>query len=90
VLFPAQSHHGVQLLTPFSGANHSTRTDGGALYLWSGADGPWPRAGWSATWAQERCLSCVTSDSPQLWDGRSATWRQGRLPPPCWNLDLVP
>jgi hypothetical protein len=37
---------------------------GGAL--WSGVDGPRPRA------------------------GRSATWRQGRLPPPCWNLDLVP
>jgi hypothetical protein len=25
-----------------------------------------------------------------VWAGQSATWRQGRLPPPCWNLDLVP
>jgi hypothetical protein len=76
------------LLAPFSGANHSTRTGGGAL--WSGADGPRPWAGRFATWAQERCLPCVTPDGPQLWTGRSATWRQGRLPPPCWNLDLVP
>jgi hypothetical protein len=78
----------IYVLTPFSGANHSTRTGGGAL--WSGADGPQPWAGRSATWAQERCLPCVTPDGPQIWAGRSATWRQGRLPPPCWNLDLVP
>jgi hypothetical protein len=76
------------VLTPFWSAKHSTRTGGGAL--WSGADGPWPWAGRSAAWAQERCLPCVTPDGPQLWTGRSATWRQGRLPPPCWNLDLVP
>jgi hypothetical protein len=34
------------MLAPFSGANHSTRTGGGAL--WSGADGPRHRAGRSA------------------------------------------
>jgi hypothetical protein len=35
------------LLTPFSGAKHSTRTDGGALC--TGADGPRPGAGQSVT-----------------------------------------
>jgi hypothetical protein len=39
---------------------------GGAL--WSGADGPRPWAGRSATWAQERCLPCVTPDGPRLGD----------------------
>jgi hypothetical protein len=61
---------------------------GGALC--TGADGPRTGAGRSATWAQERCLPCVTPDGPCPRAGRSATWRQGCLPPPCWNLDLVP
>jgi hypothetical protein len=45
-------------------------------------DGPRPgaRLGFSAR----------RPDSPRPRAGRSATWRQGRLPPPCWNLDLVP
>ena len=40
----------------------------------------------SAIWYRE----ATAPDGPQLWARRSATWRQGRLPPPCWNLDLVP
>jgi hypothetical protein len=71
----------------FLGANHSkepaavlsgqARTVRGA-----GPDGPRPgtRLGFPAWWP----------DGPRPRAGRSATWRQGRLPPPCWNLDLVP
>jgi hypothetical protein len=48
----------------------------------TGPDGPRPgaRLGFPA-WRP---------DSPRPTARRSATWRQGRLPPPCWNLDLVP
>jgi hypothetical protein len=42
---PAESPK--SMFTPFSGAKHSTRTGGGALY--TGADGPRPGAGRSAT-----------------------------------------
>jgi hypothetical protein len=43
------------VLTPFWGANHSTRTSGGAL--WSGADCPRHRAGQSVTWHEAVVLS---------------------------------
>jgi hypothetical protein len=54
------------MLTPFWGANHSTRTSGGALC--TGADGPRPGAGRSAAWCEAR-VSCLTA-------GRSAPWGQ--------------
>jgi hypothetical protein len=38
----------LEVLTPFRSAKYSRRTGGGAL--WSGADGPRPGAGRSATW----------------------------------------
>jgi hypothetical protein len=41
----------------FLGANHYLRTGGGALY--TGADGPRPGAGRSATWGRAR-VSCLT------------------------------
>jgi hypothetical protein len=44
------SKNHVYLLTPFSGAKHSTRTGGGALC--TGADGPRPGTGRSATWSR--------------------------------------
>jgi hypothetical protein len=47
------------MLTPFSGANHSTRTSGGALC--TGADGPRPGAGRSAAWREAR-VSCLTAE----------------------------
>jgi hypothetical protein len=48
------------VLVPFLGANHSVRTGGGALC--TGADGPRPGAGRSATWLRARvpCLTCWT------------------------------
>jgi hypothetical protein len=52
------------LLTLFRSAKYSRRTGGGAL--WSGADGPQPGAGQSATWRRARVL-CLTT-------GRSAPW----------------
>jgi hypothetical protein len=39
---------GDHMLAPFRSAKYSRRTGGGAL--WSGADGPRPGAGQSATW----------------------------------------
>jgi hypothetical protein len=39
---------------------------------------------------QELGFPAWRPDGPRPRAGRSATWRQGRLPPPCWNLDLVP
>jgi hypothetical protein len=42
----------VDLLTPFYGANHSTRISVGALCI--GADGPRPRARRSAAWREAR------------------------------------
>jgi hypothetical protein len=43
------------LLTPFWRRQLLKRTSGGAL--WSGADGPRPRAGRSATWREAAVLS---------------------------------
>jgi hypothetical protein len=57
------------VLTPFWGAKHSTRTNGGALY--TGADGPRPGAGRSAT-SHRATVPCLTA-------GRSARaqgWRK--------------
>jgi hypothetical protein len=65
VLSPAESPK--SMLTPFSGAKHSTRTSGGALY--TGADGPRPGAGRSATWRRAR-VPCLTA--------RRSTRAQGR------------
>jgi hypothetical protein len=56
VFSPAESPK--SMLAPFSGAKHSTRTGGGAL--WSGADGPRPVAGRSATWRRAR-VPCLTA-----------------------------
>jgi hypothetical protein len=50
---PAESPK--SMLTLFRSAKYSKRTGGGAL--WSGADGPRPRAGWSATWREAAVLS---------------------------------
>jgi hypothetical protein len=44
-----------RVLTPFRSAKYSRRTGGGAL--WSGADGPRPGAGRSATWREAAVLS---------------------------------
>jgi hypothetical protein len=52
------------LLTLFRSAKYSRRTGGGAL--WSGADGPRPGAGRSATWRRAQVLYLTT--------GRSAPW----------------
>jgi hypothetical protein len=60
VFFLVESPKSV--LVPFSGANHYTRTGDGALC--TGADGPRPGAGRSATWCRAR-VSCLTA-------GRSA------------------
>jgi hypothetical protein len=54
------------VLTPFSGAKHSTRTGGGALY--TGADGPWPGARRSTTW-HRAIVPCLTA-------GRFVPWGQ--------------
>jgi hypothetical protein len=45
----------MALLTLFWSAKYSRRTGGGAL--WSGADGPRPGAGRSATWHEAAVLS---------------------------------
>jgi hypothetical protein len=87
------SHRFVKTIEPCVGAFFGCQSLasvplGGALH--DGTDGPWLYAGQSVTWAQEWCLPCVTPNGPRLWTGRSVTWRQGCLPPPCWNLDLVP
>jgi hypothetical protein len=47
-VFPARPARVFLLLTPFRSAKYLRRTGGGAL--WSGADGPRPRAGRSTTW----------------------------------------
>jgi hypothetical protein len=61
VLSPAKSPK--SMLTPFSGANHSIRTSGGALC--TGADGLRPGAARSATWSEAK-VSCLTAGLPQL------------------------
>jgi hypothetical protein len=50
---PAESPK--SMLTPFWRRQLLKRTSGGAL--WSGADGPRPRAGRSATWREAAVLS---------------------------------
>jgi|SRR5687767_13317959 hypothetical protein len=50
-VLPLRYKRAYTLLTPFRSANYSRRTSGGAL--WSGADGPRPRAGRSATWHRD-------------------------------------
>jgi hypothetical protein len=73
-----------QVLTPFWSAKYSRRTGGGAL--WSGADGPRPGAGRSATWreavalsGQARTVRGTGPDGPRPRAGRSARtqgWRK--------------
>jgi hypothetical protein len=53
VFSPAESPK--SMLTLFWSAKYSRRTGGGAL--WSGADGPRPGAGRSATWREAAVLS---------------------------------
>jgi hypothetical protein len=62
------------VLTPFWSAKHSTRTGGGAL--WSGADGPRPGAGRSATWCRStgslpdgRTVRALGPDGPRVRRG---------------------
>jgi hypothetical protein len=59
-------HSGVakKYVVPFLGTNHSTRTSGGALC--TGADGPWPGAGWFAAWCEAR-ISCLTIEWSTPW-----------------------
>jgi hypothetical protein len=71
----------------FRSAKYSGRTGGGAL--WSGADGPRPGAGRSATWREAAVLSGQTRtvrgtgpDGPRHRAGRSATW--------CRSSDSLP
>jgi hypothetical protein len=45
----------MTVLTPFWRRQLLKRTSGGAL--WSGADGPWPRAERSVTWREAAVLS---------------------------------
>jgi len=63
------------MLTPFSGAKHSTRTGGGALC--TGADGPRPGTGRSATWSRGkgslpdgRTVRTYRPDGPRVRRGR--------------------
>jgi hypothetical protein len=62
------------MLTPFSGAKHSTRTGGSALC--TGADGPRPGAGRSVTWYRGWCslpdgrtVRALGSDGPRVRRG---------------------
>jgi hypothetical protein len=75
------------MLTLFRSAKYSRKTGGGAL--WSGADGPQPGAGRSATWreaavlsGQARTVRGTGPDGPRHRAGRSATWckSSGSLP----------
>jgi hypothetical protein len=74
------------MLTPFRGANYSRRTGGGAL--WSGADGPRPRAGRSATWREAK-VSCLTAGRSAPW-GRTVRACAGAAEDRRWRLDLAP
>jgi hypothetical protein len=67
------------MLVPFGGANHSTRTGGGALCR--GADGPRPGVGQSAAWC--RGLG-------SLPDGRTARACAGGGEDRRRRLDLAP
>jgi hypothetical protein len=62
------------VLTPFWSAKYSRRTGGGAL--WSGADGPRPGAGRSATWCKStgslpdgRTVRALGPDGPRVRRG---------------------
>jgi hypothetical protein len=74
------------MLTPFWGANHSTRTSGGALY--TGADGPRPGVGRSAAWCEAR-VSCLTVERSAPW-GRTVRACTGAAEDRRWRLDLAP
>jgi hypothetical protein len=67
------------MLTPFSGAKHSTRTSGGALC--TGADGPRPGVGRSTTWRRAR-VPCLTVEQFALAQGGGKGRRR--------RLDLAP
>jgi hypothetical protein len=63
-----------RVLTPFRSAKYSRRTGGGAL--WSGADGPRPGAGRSATWCRspgslpnDRTVRALGPDGPRVRKG---------------------
>jgi hypothetical protein len=76
----------LRLLTPFSDAKHSIRTGGGALC--TGADGPRPGAGWSATWRRAR-VSCPTAERSAPW-GRTVRACAGAAKGRRRRLDLAP
>jgi hypothetical protein len=70
-LSPAESPK--SMLTPFSGAKHSTRTGSGALC--TGADGPRPGAGRYAAWClgslpDGRTVRVLGPDGPHVSRGR--------------------
>jgi hypothetical protein len=72
VFSPAESPK--SMLTPFRSAKYSRRTGGGAL--WSGADGPRPGAGRSATWCRSlgplpdgRTVRALRPDGPRVRRG---------------------
>jgi hypothetical protein len=65
VLSPAESPK--CMLTPFSDANHLTRTSGGALY--TGADRPRPGAGRSVAWCEAK-ISYLTAGRSTRAQGR--------------------
>jgi hypothetical protein len=75
----------LYLLTLFRSAKYSRRTGGGAL--WSGADGPRPGAGRSATWCRssgslsdDRTVHALGPDGPRVrrGGGRSPTAPRSR------------
>jgi hypothetical protein len=77
----------MKLLTPFRRRQSLKRTSGGVL--WSGADGPRPGAGRSATWREAavrsgraRTVRGLGPDGPRLGAGRSATWCRSSGPLP--------
>ena len=84
VFSPAESPK--SMLTPFRSAKYSRRTGGGAL--WSGADGPRPGAGRSATWRRGsgflpdgRTVRALGPDGPRVRRGGEGRRRR---------LDLAP
>jgi hypothetical protein len=70
----------------FWGANHSTRTSGGALC--TGADGPRPGVERSAAWREAR-VSCLTAERSVPW-GRTVRACAGATEDRQRRLDLAP
>jgi hypothetical protein len=74
------------MLTLFRSAKYSRRTGDSAL--WSGADGPRPGAGRSATWRRARVL-CLTTGRSAPW-GRTVRACAGAAEVAGGGLDLAP